>query len=179
MRILFQGNLGKISGLLPGSGSNGRWRMDLLLNALFKAFPNLRAAFWQFISPKNPIYNCIAWAAEETDCKWWPWKGVGVYWPPGVREDPSVDAFVEAYGTKGYTPCGMDACFEPNYNKVALYAKHGPSGLEVQHAARQLANGCWTSKLGDEQDIEHHSLQDIEGPVYGRVVCILRRSKPS
>lgn len=42
------------------------------------------------------------------------------------------------------------------------------------HAARQLENGKWTSKLGQLEDIEHE-LDGLVGDKYGIVVTILRR----
>jgi hypothetical protein len=42
------------------------------------------------------------------------------------------------------------------------------------HAARQLPNGRWSSKLGKLEDIEH-ALDDICGSAYGSVVPVLKR----
>ncbi len=42
------------------------------------------------------------------------------------------------------------------------------------HAARQLASGRWTSKLGKAEDIEH-DLHDLEGDLYGIVVLLMKR----
>jgi hypothetical protein len=46
------------------------------------------------------------------------------------------------------------------------------------HAARQLRDGTWTSKLGMSEDIQH-ALEDLTGEVYGSVVHILKRVLPS
>jgi len=42
------------------------------------------------------------------------------------------------------------------------------------HAARQLENGRWTSKLGELEDIEH-DLHHLASGAYGAVVQILKR----
>ena len=42
------------------------------------------------------------------------------------------------------------------------------------HAARQLASGLWTSKLGHSEDIEH-DLRALEGDTYGMVALLLKR----
>jgi hypothetical protein len=69
----------------------------------------------------------------------------------------------------GYAPCA-DGSLEPGYEKAALYATdEGPT-----HAARQLSNGRWTSKLGPDDDIEH-TLEGLVSPVYGTVVQFHRR----
>jgi hypothetical protein len=60
------------------------------------------------------------------------------------------------------------------FDRVAFYAKDDC----VTHAARQLANGRWTSKLGCDIDVEH-DLPGLEGSVYGYVVQILRRCSSS
>ena len=70
----------------------------------------------------------------------------------------------------GYAICDSDAK-EPGYDKVALYAR---AGL-WQHAARQLNDGQWTSKLGQFEDISHPSPQDVPGDEFGNVHCIMRR----
>ena len=77
---------------------------------------------------------------------------------------------VSLFEMLGYAVCDSDAR-EPGYDKVALYALEG----QWQHAARQLEDGQWTSKLGPFEDITHPSPQDLTGEVYGRVHCIMRR----
>lgn len=62
-----------------------------------------------------------------------------------------------------------DRSVQPDLKKIALYA----SVVDGQptHAARQLATGAWTSKLGEELDLTHE-LHELEGPAYGTVVAI-------
>jgi len=72
----------------------------------------------------------------------------------------------------GYEIC-TNAGLEVGFDKIALYGKDG----EWQHASRQLANGKWTSKLGNEEDIEHATPKDLSGNLYGRVHCIMKRAK--
>jgi len=49
-------------------------------------------------------------------------------------------------------------------------------GAELTHAARQLDDGTWTSKLGSLEDITHE-LQALEGADYGHVVLFMKREK--
>ncbi len=44
------------------------------------------------------------------------------------------------------------------------------------HAARQMTNGRWTSKLGAWEIIEH-DFDALEGAEYGQIVEILRRRR--
>ncbi len=55
--------------------------------------------------------------------------------------------------------------------RIALYAHRG----KPTHAARQLPDGWWASKLGKDIDIEHE-LHAVEGPVYGTVAVVLQKS---
>ena len=133
-------------------------------------FPNLRADSYLVTSPATIHYNCIAWAAGYTNRWWWPHPDA--YWPPGVPEEETIEAFIKAFITEGYERCN-DSKLDEGYEKIAIYAtEHGPT-----HAARQLENGRWTSKIGDAEDITHSSLEGLIGELYGSPACYLRRLK--
>ena len=144
---------------------------DMPLADLYRVFPNLAKSDAKKKSSETANYNCIAWAANETRRRWWP-RASGYYWPANIRDDDSLEAFVEAFATLGYEPC-TEAHQEPGYEKVAVYAFAG----HVKHMARSLDNGKWTSKLGDLEDIEHEldDLTSIFQNGYGETVQILRR----
>lgn len=134
-------------------------------------FPNLSGENHTTTSPSTPDYNCIAWAAEEDDRWWWPVPAGAVYWPAGAAAVETVDAFIFAFGTLGYT-VSQSRDLEDGLQKVALYV--GANGLPT-HMARQLSDGTWTSKLGQSNDINHLTLEAISGPAYGTVlVCLCR-----
>ena len=78
------------------------------------------------------------------------------YWPEGVAREETADAFIAAYGTLGYRPCD-DGRPEPSFEKVAIYFQRG----RPTHAAHQLPNGKWTSKLGRDVDVGHDTLEEI------------------
>lgn len=44
------------------------------------------------------------------------------------------------------------------------------------HAARQLPDGSWTSKLGPDEDILHRTPQALVGDLYGQVQAIMKRT---
>lgn len=140
-------------------------------------FPNLRRGEYQVTSLETSIYNCIAHAAGKDDNWWWPDEGTGIHWPIAMME-VTLDAFVAAYATEGYVICETQSRdLEPGVEKVAIYVD-GTS--EPTHAARQLPDGSWTSKLGDWEDIRHERLEAMEdlsgaGLGYGRVAMIMRR----
>ena len=135
-------------------------------------FSRLKFEPFEVKSCRTVKYNCIAWAAGDEENVWWPG---GKYWPSGIRPEESVPAFVAAFATLGYVPCDS-ADFEPGFGKIALYVNERNS---VTHAARQLPDGRWTSKLGPQWDI-NHLLEGVCGlsPAYGRVAQILKRARP-
>jgi hypothetical protein len=135
-------------------------------------FPRLHNSSYQITSPPTETYNCIAWAAGDDNRWWWPDQAKLRYWPTGVPRLETIAVFLQAYATLGYIPC-QDGTFEMGFEKIALYADDdGP-----QHAARQLSNGRWTSKLGELEDIEH-DLYALEDSDYGTVVAFMKRTIP-
>lgn len=71
--------------------------------------------------------------------------------PSRILRKKSLDAYKKAYGSIGYKTC-QDAKHEKGFEKIAIYAKING---EPTHAARQLNQSKWTSKLGKKEDIEH------------------------
>jgi len=139
--------------------------------ALMTNFPGLAPPTkFEITSPRTRTYNCIAWAAGENWRTWWPDKANVAYWPKGVEREATLAAFIAAYATLGYQEC-ENGVPEPGVEKIAIFLK--PAGTPA-HAARQSENGIWSSKLGNEQDIEHE-LHALEGPHYGKVKQFMRR----
>jgi hypothetical protein len=91
--------------------------------------------------------------------------------------EATVGAFVLAFGTLGYVACD-DGLLEDGVEKIALYAELEPDGtLSPTHAAVQLPDGYWSSKIGDFEDITHFTVESLHGPVYGEVVQYLKRPR--
>ena len=134
-------------------------------------FPGLRGKEYRVASPRDQAYNCIAWAVGDTSRWWWPGDPLRTFWPEGVSRVETVEAFLAAFATRGYAVCEGDAA-EPRVEKMALFAVAG----RPSHAARQLSDGSWTSKLGRMEDIIH-TLRDLEGTIYGSVVQLLKRPR--
>jgi hypothetical protein len=131
-------------------------------------FPALAGAGYRITSPATPDYNCIAWAAEDSENWWLPDPFGDYFWPPQAVREESTEAFAAAYYSVGYEPC-LDAEVEMGFEKIAIYINTNRVPL---HAARQQPSGVWTSKL---EDIEHNTLEALQGELYGRVGLILRR----
>lgn len=137
------------------------------------AFPKIRKAGYKITSPETLDYNCFAWVAEDASQWWSPGVGVGYFWPIGVPTKLEIASFVKLYESHGGFSVCSDARLEKGFEKIAIYANE--SG-EATHAARQTKSGRWTSKLGDWEDIEHSTLEALEGEFYGKAVQILKRA---
>ncbi|AMV26969.1 hypothetical protein VT84_21385 [Gemmata sp. SH-PL17] len=124
-------------------------------------------------SPADRRYNCVAWAAEDTEHWWEP----GVFWSPQdwPVDDSGIGALERAFLSLGYEDCGTNWSLEPGYLKVALYSS---GGFTYTHAARQLSSDKWTSKLGKSVEIEHDTPDVVAGGLYGEVVQIMRKAIP-
>ena len=149
-----------------------------------QVFENLKDGEFEITSPFDPKYNCIAHAAED-DSKWW-WSvdkniaGNDVFWFNNIPRQATLENFILAFQKLGYEPCD-DFELANGFDKVAIFVSikdeiHAPKGTPT-HMARQLPNGKWTSKLGQDVDISHNLLQSIEGKTYGEVKQILKRPK--
>jgi len=124
-------------------------------------------------SPPAIDYNCICWAAGDSDLFWWPDRAMQAYWPPEIDRVCSVESFVKAFSLQGYQVCA-NGDPEDGFEKVVIYV----DALEIpQHMARQLPGGQWTSKLGQAEDIEHVNLGCLAGGIYGQPAVYLMRRK--
>ncbi len=141
-----------------------------LSSAARRHWPALQDSDFEETSPDDRRYNCIAHAVDETAVRWDPASG---HWPDGVARDLTLDAFEAAFTTKGYERCeGPEV--EPGFDKVAIYADPNDEPL---HTAKQLTSGRWTSKLGSLIDIDHVSLECLEGREYGKAKLFMRRPR--
>jgi len=101
----------------------------------------------------------------------------GYYWPEGVERKVTVRTFEQVFGMHGYKVC-ENGVLEDGIEKIALYAKSDPDGcVRPTHAARQLPDGRWTSKLGCLEDVIHEDTNGVSGPSYGDVICYFYRRR--
>ncbi len=141
------------------------------LNRCSLAFPNLSAKNCRPTSPTDDGYNCIAWAADDVGRWWWPDPLQQYFWPPNIPRAQTIDAFITAFESLGYNEIS-DATLEFGKQKIAIFV----SALQIPtHAARQLPDGWWASKLGRQIDVEHELLA-LEGPEYGTVAIVCARN---
>lgn len=136
-------------------------------------FPRLSDGSFEIIGDATDDYNCIAWAAGDPAAWWWPTVPVVAFWPAGIPDELTLEAFIQAFATLGYVPCDSSD-FDRRYEKIAIYVKNE----EPCHAARQLPDGRWSSKLGTLECITHE-LDALEGDAYGRVECLMSRRRPT
>jgi hypothetical protein len=154
-------------------------RTEEIKRILFQAFPNLITdKNFKVTSNATPNYNCIAWACKY-DERWIqpPYLGKPnldcvVWWPPEVEEGLEPTYLKKLFEYHGYEECETGES-EVGFRKVALYYKKDTD--EWTHAARELSNGFWTSKLGTFNDIQHGNPESIENDDYGKVYCFMKK----
>ncbi len=141
--------------------------------------PFLWSRHLQIRSPTDRRYNCIAWAAGDNTKPWSPAVGVGgkllggYYWPDHAPKLPTVTAVEELFEGFGYVKTHLgDTAVEAAVQKIAIFGYDSMNF--VTHAARQCVSGLWSSKMGDNADIEH-ALHDIEGGIFGEVRSLMRK----
>lgn len=141
-----------------------------------RRYPLLLRSGYEVKSPATPDYryNCVAFAADDEDRWWWPDPHGEAFWPDSAKREVTREAFVQAYNSIGYTICEGGAV-EVGFEKIALYEK---DSLPT-HAAKQLEDGRWKSKLGEWEDIEHNTaeaVQTFQGiGIYGEAVVYMKR----
>lgn len=138
---------------------------------LEKAFANLSSVSWSITSKSTRKYNCLAWAVGETHRRWDTCKGA--YWPESVPQRQGIAYLVAAYRTVGFEVCNETdgKTPDPQYDKIVLYELN----TNGEHAAKLLDTGHWSSKLGDDVDIEHATPEALSGPIYGQPLVYMKR----
>lgn len=144
-------------------------------------FPNLRIKGYQATSPPDDYYNCIAWAAGDQERFWSPMprdQSDGAYdapyeeyWPAAAVPENTLEAWKSVFALQGYIAC-QSAAVEAGFEKLAIYTDRQNV---PQHVARQLPSGEWTSKLGNDLDIQHASPDALEGERYGQATHFMQR----
>jgi len=156
---------------------------------IYKIFPKLQFDKSFYISSKPNInYNCIAWVGITDNEFWWPevepynkLDGVKYKWPFKIKNSDELKYFIELFSNLGYEGVSNNIKNEhPKYRKIALFIKEDKNISDINnckctHAARQLTNGLWASKLGRKDDIEHSNPYDLEGSAYGKLAIILKK----
>ena len=142
-----------------------------------RAMPALRTSPYEITSQPDKWYNCIAWALGIVHARVDPLDRWGT-WPPDLPRENSIETIMAAFAYAGYERC-EDGTLEDGVEKIALYARAD----QVQHTARQLPSGRWTSKLGDDCDIEHEldaltsSANAGGGVQYGEIAAFMARPR--
>jgi hypothetical protein len=139
-------------------------------------FPNMSTTNTKPTSPCNKDYNCIAWAYGRNDV-WCEPDIKGQYFWPISNRAYTLKAYEDLFSSIGYKICS-DEKYEDGFEKIALYVDD--AGIPT-HAARQLPTGKWTSKLGENIDIEHETPEILnepgDGSGYGIVKIFMKRPR--
>ena len=136
---------------------------------LIEAFPNLSEEDdFEIVAQPSTQYNCIAYAAGDTS-NWWE-PSERRYWPDYATRSYSIESLIEVFAGLGFQRC-QDSSLESDYEKVALYEGQG----DFEHAAVQMPNGRWRSKMGQGPVIEHRSPESLSGGMYGNPTTHMRK----
>ena len=141
-----------------------RWEVQLV-----GYFPRLASEEFKIVGPHTKRYNCIAFAAGDTNSRWDDDDDFG-YWPESATRSASIDSLKEVFAAIGFEQCAGSGV-EPGFEKVALYEQQG----QWTHAAKQTPNGTWRSKMGDGPVIEHLNPESLAGGPYGHPTIYMRK----
>lgn len=148
---------------------------NLSSDELAQAFPKLSADNHAIRSQANARYNCVAFAIGDERHWWQPGLIGGRYrWPQHVPQTDTVTAWAELFLSEGYEPTNSREV-EGEFEKIAIFVDL--RDMLPSHVAKSDGK-TWKSKLGKGQDIEHSSLDILEGDQcneYGIVERVLRR----
>jgi hypothetical protein len=125
----------------------------------------------------TPTYNCIARAVGD-ETQWWEHGARLCYWPPAIQRGDNLESWIKVFEYHGYSKTN-DTFLEQGCERVAIYVD---LDMSPTHVAKQLPDGRWKSKLGKGHDIEHDTLDALEGnqmDEYGIVAQCLKRKLPS
>jgi hypothetical protein len=146
---------------------------NLTAHELEAKLPKLTGHNYRKTSDASARYNCMSFA-NDRDRQWWEagLHGGRYYWPPNTPD--TLDGWVKIFTDDGYEITTVREV-EAGFEKVAIYVDL--KDTLPSHVAK--SNGSvWKSKLGRYQDIEHSTLDLLEGDTlweYGVVERILRR----
>lgn len=135
---------------------------------LAQAFPRLAREGYEIVSEPTIRYNCIAYAAGDTD-DWWD-IGETRHWPDYATRTDRMESLIDVFIGLGYQRC-QDSSLESGFEKVALYEAQGL----WKHAALQTPTGRWRSKTGQGPLIEHLSPESLSDGEYGSPTIYMRR----
>ena len=156
-------------------GSNVKVPRNLSPAELQALFPKLRLENFEIRSKAAARYNCMASANRDERHLWTPVIfGGAYYWPERVAREDTLQTWTEIFVNQGFELTN-NRDVEAGFEKVAIYIDL--TEMLPSHVAISDGN-TWKSKLGKGQDIEHSSLDVLEGDEhneYGIVERILKR----
>ncbi len=143
-------------------------QIERVKNLVVQKYPKIDRSILRITSPQDESYNCIAYAGGDETRWWWPDINGFAYWPISLRVE-TLPCFQAAFEKLGYKLCASED-LEQDFEKIAIFSL----GSAPTHAAKQLDNGVWSSKLGKSFDISH-DLHGIENEEYGKVAFVMKR----
>src|ERR1700733_1337915 len=84
-------------------------------------FPFLTPNNHSITSKATKQYNCIAWAASETNRRWDP-DPLGIYYWPLATRSTKMEVVAQVYETIGFRLC-FSTAVEDSKEKIAIYGE--------------------------------------------------------
>jgi hypothetical protein len=136
------------------------------------SFPRLNEEY-EVLAPASASYNCIGWSLGTTSSWVWPTEG---------GQPVYLHHFDSLYASHGFRRVArLSFKRVPGMEKIVLYGVRRSDGSgQPTHAAVQMSDGSWSSKLGSLPLIRHLHPNDVAGPSYGApwVMYVRRRLPP-
>ena len=138
--------------------------------SLPKEFPNSSKDPFVITSPITNSYNCIAWAFGDTTKWYWPDDYFVGFWPQEINRECTLQSFINLYKLIGFEVCENEK-FEEGFEKIVIFTDNNNIPT---HAAKQINDSLWSSKLGGHHDVSHTKFS-IEGCNYCNYNIIMKR----
>lgn len=148
----------------PAASRYAAERAVLLEAGFQKDFPFLKDRF-EVLAPSTEAYNCVSHTLGQHRSWIDP------------RTGPADNRFLymdRLYNENGYRRLpSLDYTLAPGKRKIIIYAAtENGSVRKITHAALQMPDGTWTSKLGKLSLVKHAAPAALAGPNYGKPVAV-------
>jgi hypothetical protein len=155
-----------------------------LSSDLYTNYPSLsrdHEELYVLIEDPTIKYSGFGWAAGDDRIYWDP--DLRYYWPKKIQRDHSLTALITLFKERGYQELDILRHeyddYRAGYERVAIYVT---SNKTPTHVSRQLIGGLWTSKLAENQKIEHNTIKFLEpeyfgSNCFGNVVEVMERKQ--
>lgn len=148
------------------------YKLSLTVADIKMYWPSLNDEDFEFKSHFNPFYNCLAWAINVNTI----FVTMNYFQKKHGLDINNLDHSVNGYAKileefYNYLSC-ENGEYEKGFEKILLY---GDNNNLWTHAARQIKEEMWVSKLGSCENIEHKNIECLNGNTYGEPKIFMKK----